>query len=354
MVKHIPKTIKEARDPLYMRQLLHELVQERFGTSFSIHDIIILPHKNRQHLLHYEVIICEEDKLWPTPWRIVAKLYEDPEIGQRCFNTMRQLRNHNFLHRSPTWVRVPEAYAYISDLELLLMEEIPGKPMKKLVRKRIAGIEHMYLFSAAIVKLHRFPSFFEKPFGVTDHLKARCHSLEGPMADAFPEMGGDIRRIVETAKKMEAEAGIKVFTLAHGDCHLAQVHMDDDLWILDIDPVHYGDPAYDIAMILFNLKQMEKATQESTYIRSLRDAFVSYYFSEMDWEIASRVAMQEALIHLKRACKRFRWQDEDGWQDTVRIQIGQSIACLQAMEQLPKPRSVSDMAKLYELCPEAL
>ena len=55
------------------------------------------------------------------------------------------------------------------------------------------------------------------------------------------------------------------------------------LWLLDLDPLHYGDPAYDVAMVFVALKQLEEKTKQSAYIRMLRDAFVSAYFSLMDW-----------------------------------------------------------------------
>jgi len=61
--------------------------------------------------------------------------------------------------------------------------------------------------------------------------------------------------------------------------------------------------------------------------------------------------MHVALIHLKRACKRFRYQDEDGWRDTIRRQIGEGAACMEQMEATPVPRSAWDVAALYDECP---
>jgi len=67
--------------------------------------------------------------------------------------------------------------------------------------------------------------------------------------------------------------------------------------------------------------------------------------------VARRVPLHEALIHLKRACKRFRWQDEPGWPETIPLQIRQSVTCVQAMQQSQAPQSLADVVDLYERCP---
>jgi hypothetical protein len=99
------------------------------------------------------------------------------------------------------------------------------------------------------------------------------------------------------------------------------------------------------------LKQLGLKLDDAAYVRSLRDAFASTYFAHMGWPIAGRVAAQEALIHLKRACKRFRWQDEEGWQQTIRLQIDHALACVDAMREVAEPRSLDDVTEIYERCP---
>jgi hypothetical protein len=61
--------------------------------------------------------------------------------------------------------------------------------------------------------------------------------------------------------------------------------------------------------------------------------------------------MHAALIHLKRACKRFRYQDEPGWTETVPRQVLEASACMELMCPPVRTRSVMDVADLYERCP---
>jgi Phosphotransferase enzyme family len=350
MGRPVTEKVQEVLDHSYMRTALRAVVQDRFGTCVAVHHMAIEP--DGRSLIRYKVQMDEAGRPRQAPWRLVGKVYATPAVGQGCFDAMRRLWDSGFAHQAPSQIRIPEPYTYLSDLRLLLMEEVPGRSLNTLLKKKLAGPEHMRLLAAAMAKVHHFPLRLGGPFTVADHLARRCHALPEALAAAFPAVGSAIRCIVETAKAHQNRVGHEVFTLAHGDLHLGQVHMHNNaLWLLDLDPLHYGDPAYDVAMVFVALKQMEAQTNQSAYIRALRDAFVSAYFSLMDWQVAQRVPLHEALIHLKRACKRFRWQDEPGWPATIPLQIQQSVTCLQAMQHSKAPQSLLDVVDRYERCP---
>jgi Ser/Thr protein kinase RdoA (MazF antagonist) len=333
-----------------MRTALRAVVQERFGTAVAVHGMAIEP--DGRSLIHYRVQTYEAGKPHQSPWRIVGKVYATPVAGQDSFTAMQRLWDSGFARQAPVQVRIPEPYAYLPDLRLLLMEEVPGRSLKTLLKKKLATPAHMQLFATAMAKMHRFPLRFGAPITVAEHLAIRCSALPEALASAFPELGNTIRHIVETAQDIQNCMGHEVFTLAHGDWHPGQVHIRNDaLWILDLDPLHYGDPAYDVAMVFVSLKQLEEKTKQSVYTQRLRDAFVGTYFSLMDWQVARRVPLHEALIHLKRACKRFRWQDEPGWRETIPLQIRQSATCLQALQHHQIPANFADVVALYERCP---
>jgi hypothetical protein len=130
------------------------------------------------------------------------------------------------------------------------------------------------------------------------------------------------------------------------------VHIaDGQVWILDLDPLHFGDPAYDLAMVFVMMKHLERKMQDGHYIQTLRDAFIDAYFSPANYSVAERIPLHAALIHLKRACKRFRYQDEPGWTDTIRRQVAEGAACMDYMEAVRPPQTAADVAALYDQCP---
>jgi hypothetical protein len=102
------------------------------------------------------------------------------------------------------------------------------------------------------------------------------------------------------------------------------------------------------------LKHLEQRTGDAVYVRSLRDAFLAPYLDDTGYDIAARVPMHMALIHLKRACKRFRWQDEPGWPDTIRRQIAEAAVCMETAVGVSLPRSLEDVAGIYARCPATL
>lgn len=341
--------VEVAGDCVRMRPLLAAVCRGRFGSATQRADIEVETLGRR--IVRYTVRMEAEGESEPKIWKMIGKVYEDPEIGRRGFEAMRLLWGDGFSRQAPDRVRIPEPYAWLQEACLLLMEEVPGRALKTLVKKGLARDLHMRAFAEAMAKLHRSKVVFGKPFTVEDQLQKRCLGLPEALAHAFPDLAEDIGRVVEAARRHERQRGHAGFTLAHGDWHLGQVHVDETrLWILDLEPLHYGDPAYDLAMAFVTLKRLEGRPRRRAYVRSLRDAFLSAAFEDGDWGAAGRVPLYEALIHLKRACKRFRFQDEEGWRETVQFQVRQSAACLAVMEQAREVRCLEDVVAIYEGC----
>lgn len=124
-------------------------------------------------------------------------------------------------------------------------------------------------------------------------------------------------------------------------------------WLVDLDFLHHGDPAYDVAMGVLTLKGMGARLDAEERFRRLLEVFLASYFARMDRSIAERVPLWAALIFLKRACKRFRFQSEPGWEDDVRQQIRLGEQSLMWMERQRVPRDLSAALELCESCPAA-
>ncbi|RPI57010.1 MAG: aminoglycoside phosphotransferase family protein [Acidobacteria bacterium] len=345
MGRPVPSLDDAALDPNQMLGAIRALTEQVPQTRLGVRAVTVEPLERR--LLRYRV---ELDVAHPS-WSVIGKVYDNRVDGQRAFDAMRRLWDGGFSARPPAGVRIPQPYRYLTDLRLLLMEDVPGKPLKTLVKRKVAGPAEMRMLAVALGKLHASalaPGVF---FGVNDHLAVRCAGRHEALAQAFPDVAPQVRWIAERARELERRQGAAP-TAVHGDFHLGQVHvLDDRAWILDLDPLHVGDPAYDVAMVFVMFKQLERKMHAAAYLRSLRDAFIDEYFSQGGYEIAGRIPLHVALIHLKRACKRFRYQDEDGWRDTVRRQIEEGVACMEQMDATPVLRSAWDVAALYDECP---
>ena len=345
MGRPVPDLDSAALDPTHMLGAMRAFVREALKTRPMARGIRV-EHLERR-LLRYHVEFGGADP----DWSVIGKVYENPVAGQRSFNGMRRLWDAGFSSRPPIGVHIPQPYGYISHLRLLLMEEVPGKPLKALVKRKLASLEDMRLYAAGLAKLHRSAAVPSIPFRVDDHLAIRCDGRHEALAQTFPDIGRQVRLIVDRARHLETRLDATL-TAVHGDFHLGQVHVSNgQVWILDLDPLHFGDPSYDVAMVFVMLKHLEQKMDDPGYIRSLRDAFIDTYFAQHGYDVAERVPMHVSLIHLKRACKRFRYQDEPGWPETIRRQIEEGAACVGEMEGMSVPRSTSDVASLYDRCP---
>jgi aminoglycoside phosphotransferase (APT) family kinase protein len=244
---------------------------------------------------------------------LIGKVYESAEAARAGFGSLRALWESGFCDAAPPGVRIPEPYACLPELRLVAMEHVPGRSLKRLVRRRQAGAAELELLAEALAKLHRWRQVTSRRVALEEHLGERCAALVPSLVEAFPELVDPVQRILERAQAAEAQA---VFSLAHGDCHLGQVRVEGGrLWILDLDPLHVGDPAYDLAMVCRQLPQ-----------GILRDAFLGAYSRRGDASALARIPVHAALIHLKRACKRFRWRDEPGWPESVRREVREGSA----------------------------
>jgi aminoglycoside phosphotransferase (APT) family kinase protein len=347
MGRPVPEIAEAALDPSRVRERLRPVAKRLFGPSADIERVAVERYQRR--LLRYTIVPAGCDGRRPR--RIIAKVYDTAAAAKAGFDLMRQLWDGGFARSMPTDVSMPEPYAHLAHLRLLLMEEVPGESLKRVLKNEVADGEDMRLLAESLAKLHRSERIPGEPFTVEAHLAVRCCDLADPLGEAFSELRDPIRRIVAAAKEVESRTGREAFATAHGDFHMGQVQIaEEKIWILDLDRLYLGDPAYDVAMVFVAFQQLENKVDDPGYVRSLRDAFASAYFARMGWAIAGRLAVNEALIHLKRACKRFRWQDEDGWQDTVRLQIGQALACLEAMRHVAKPSNLRELVELDERC----
>ena len=342
MGRPLPARLEQALEGVGSRPSLDVLVRERFGSSIRLKKVS--SKVVRRRVVRYGV---STDGDPPRTWSVIGKVYDSPEAGQHAFRILRLLEEAGFSAAAPQQVRVPRALAYDEKSALLLMEEAGGTSLKRLLKKGLARDEEARAFAEALLKLHGFPRVIGATFTVADHLRVRCAGLTPALAEEFPAAAPTIERIIATAEREQERQ--ERWTLCHGDYHPGQVHLDEDTtWILDLDPLHRGDPAYDLGLVFTVLKRLE-SDRPRRWIRVFRDAFVSTYFARIDPQVAARIPLNEALVYLKRACKRFRYRDEAGWKNTVQRELEHAGRCLDVMEKSSVPRNLGDVLDSYDL-----
>lgn len=341
-----PPTLEIALDVKNVSGVFTTLVRERFGRHAQLRNLAA-EHIQRR-VIRYNAQILKPEKQPTVEWSVIGKVYTESDKMARSFRAMKQLWENGFSHQADDGITIPEPFQCLPDLRMILMEEVGGEPLRPLVKNMTVTPDHMRLLARIAVKLHRCPIILGQPLTIEDRL-SRCDPSPETLAQAYPSLAVSIDYIVRTAKEMQTD---NIFTLVHGDFHLGQIHIENgDARLLDLDPLKYADPALDLAEVFVFLKRTSRKEKKSKYIETLRDAFLSEYFSRMDWDIAGRIPLYEGLLHLKRACKVFRVQDEAGWETKVARVVEQAVACLKAVEPNHKKLDFDTVIELYNRCP---
>ena len=346
-----PPTLESALDVKRVNGVFATLVQERFGKHAQMRNVTV-EHLQRR-VIRYSVQIFDPEKQQIVEWQIIGKVYKERDKMERSFKKMQHLWENGFSREAGDGISIPEPFLFLPDLRLLLMEEVEGKPLRPLVKKMLATPDHMRLLARIAAKLHRCPIMPGEPFTAEDRL-LHCDSEPGSIAQAYPHLADSIDYIYRTVRTIHMGIADNIYCLVHGDFHLGQVYIKNgNVWILDLDPLKYADPALDLAEIFVFLKRTAKKEGKANYnyIETLRDAFLSEYFSRMDWEIAGRIPLYEGLLHLKRANKFLRVQDEEGWETKVEKVVEQAVACIRVMESRPTKLDLNKVIELYHRCP---
>jgi tRNA A-37 threonylcarbamoyl transferase component Bud32 len=349
MGRPIPAALGRALDGVLVAPALNELFQGLLGSKARIRGVTgeIVKRCTIRYLVELEG--GQSSSL-----RLVGKVYATRAEGEDAFQALSWLSAQGFSTRAPESIAVPRPLAYVSHLALLLMEEVGGQSLKRFLNKGEGGHRDLRRFADGLVKLHRFPAVYGAPFHLDQHLEQRCAGLCGPLAHAFPRLSIPIARILATARRAEADGRLATSTLAHGDYHPGQVHLDGKrLWLVDLDLLHHGDPAYDVAMVVLTMKRMGVRLASEGRFRVLLEAFLVSYFARMDLAIAERVPLHAALIFLQRACKRFRYQNDPAWENDIHLQIRRGEECLDWLAGRRAPHDVAEALELCMGCPTA-
>lgn len=321
-------TLEIALDGNAMRPPFQALVHKFLGESLQVRrvDVEVIRRRNQRCVLRYLVEADDPQHDHNFHWRVIGKVYK-AKRGERVFGVMQQLWERGFQREATDGIHIPEPLEFSSELCMLFQEEVPGLPLKTVVKQNPQP-GHFQQLARVIAKLHQCPYVPDEPFLVQEHL-LRCHPRYPFLALACPELETRINYIVDTAKQIEARLIREAkLTTIHGDFHLGQVHVDNgNAWLIDFDALSYGDPAADLGNVLVFLRgKVKRDPQFAVYIQ----AFLEEYFAHMDTEIANRLLLYEGLTHLRRACKTLRLQEE-GWRRRLTRMIDEGVRCIEEM-----------------------
>lgn len=312
-----------------MKNVFEPVVRQHFGENLQINglDIHVIQRRNKRAVLRYLIHAVDEQSAEEFQWGIIGKVYINGS-GEQTIHNMKQLWKNGFSRNTGDGISIPEPLKFVSQLHLLLQEEIPGLPLRTLL-KQVTEKEYFVKLARALTKLHRCPVVPTEPFTIENHL-LRCFPGHELLSRICPDLAPRVEYIVEKAFQIEKMFGDIQCTAIHGDFHPGQAHFENGrLWLIDFDALSYGDPAADLGILLVFLKDKARKNQ-GMYGCIL--TFLKEYFSVMDPNIAERIPLYEGLTYLRRACECLRVQNE-GWFSKATRMIDSGVVVINKLEK---------------------
>jgi phosphotransferase family enzyme len=256
-------TLVDATEPNKIAGLLSETLPEALSGKFSIQDVrLLLAHYGRYKrcVLRYSVEGMLTEIQTPHEVTVYGKVDADGLGGLTVaiISALREkLREPELLYR----FRIPDSLGYFPDLQLLLMEALPGKPFFKELLKTWTGnspgsgtdvpleqaVRTCALIAATLhssdIKLGRQTTLEIQ----VDKLKEEAHVLH----QVFPEVGAQVKSWINQTVEFAQAYPAMPLCFSHGDFTYTQLIFDGTAGgLVDFDTMCQAEPAQDLGHYL--------------------------------------------------------------------------------------------------------
>jgi hypothetical protein len=263
-------TLVDATDPIRIGSILAEALPEAVSGKFAIQGVQLLPaHYGRfeRCVLRYSVDGRQTGTHTPRNVTVYGKVAADGS-GGLTLPVIAALREKLRESDLPYQFRIPHALGYFPELQLLLMEALPGKPFfKELLktwpgkgerdgkapeaRARDARLEDAVRTCARIAAtLHGSGIQLGRPITLEMQITGLQASTE-VLSPIFPDLGVQLKSWIDKTVEISRATPAMALCFSHGDFTYTQLIFDGDSGgLVDFDTVCQAEPAQDLGHYL--------------------------------------------------------------------------------------------------------
>ena len=265
-------TLVDATDPAEVASLLAETLPEASSGAFSIREVQqFLAHYGRYKrcVLRYDIDGMHTETGTPQQVTVYGKLDADG-LGGATVDIISALRERLNEPELPYRFRIPQALGFFPELQLLLMEALPGKPFfKPLLKAWIekgnhqragngsqvdeeeANLEKAIQTCALIAAtLHGF----DISLGTRTSLELQVEKLREEtdvLSHVLPEIGAQVRSWIDQTVEFAQAYPAMLPRFSHGDFTYTQLIFDGkNGGLVDFDTMCQAEPAQDLGHYL--------------------------------------------------------------------------------------------------------
>lgn len=360
-------TLVDATDPDKVAGLLAETLPEASSGSFSIQDVHqFLAHYGRYKrcVLRYTVDGVQTETQTPQQITVYGKLDADGQGGVTV-DIISALRERLKEPGLPYRFRVPRSLGYFPDLQLLLMEALPGKPFFKPLLKawtdknnhQTAGNEgpsdeeeanlEKAIQTCALIAATLHGS--DIPLGPRTSLEIQVNKLVEEtevLSHIFPEIGVQVKAWIDQTVEFAQAYPAMPARFSHGDFTYTQLIFDGkNGGLVDFDTMCQAEPAQDLGHYLAYQRLNIIKDQDSSFpfepetIEHLCAIFLDTYIETGrawipdDALLRGRVAIYELISLIRLALH--------SWEKMKGSRLKQTITLLEERIECQKQISLS-------------
>jgi ABC-type multidrug transport system ATPase subunit len=345
-----------ATDPQGMAEIFRETLPEALDNTFEIErcKVELVDYARRYRaVLRYYLDGRRPGSARAERRMVYGKLFHD-NIGALAGPVTAALREHVLNDRSGFQFNVPRTLSWRPDMQLALLEAIPGEPpMSDELKARLRGtpvpasarsLEAMTESCARIAAvLHTSGIKLGRRRSLDDELAALRKGF-AEIQRYSPELGERLNSWLELLSTYAEQSDALPATFCHGDFTHSQILFDGERpGLVDFDSICQAEPALDLGHFLAYLRvaalkaRKLTPTAPSSTVEDLTERFLKTYAQAMGGRIDDaerlrvRVAVYQLVSLLRRALRS--WQKFKGSRLEGALEIiEEEIACLPQLD----------------------
>ncbi|MEO7908161.1 MAG: phosphotransferase, partial [Roseiflexaceae bacterium] len=346
-------TLIGATDQRRMTEILSEALPEVLAGQLTIQDVRMVPvnyARRYRCVMRYEIeCLAPGNKLQRR--EVYGKVATDTQ-GTLIAPVIAALRERVLGNRNAYQFNIPRSLGFRPDLQLSLLEAIPGTPqINQLLKARLSGVDlstgeltlDRALDACAQIAnaLHRSNIGLGRRRTLDDDLSGLRKGIR-EVQRVSPELGAQFQTWLERIESYAEESDALLPRFCHGDYTYAQVIFDgQQSGLVDFDTVCQAEPALDLGQFLAYLraaahKARKAASPGATPIGvQLGEHFLDSYIAAASEQIEDaerlriRASVYEVVSLMRMALH--------SWQQLKATRLENAIAVLkEAMERLPQ------------------
>ncbi len=276
---------------------------------------------------------------------LVAKQVGDPHKAKRLYRNLLSLE-YALAQLDHVPFRVPRALGWIEARAVVFIEYLPGNNLKQTLLE--LEIERMMpRVGELLAVFHSADKRVRKRVSYSSELRENREAMRD-IAQVLPHFRPRLRDLFAALEKMRW-ASICPPVLLHGTYRLNHIFVrNDELVLLDLDSLRFGDPAYDLANFLTSLYYLEAQERIAPELRrEIARGFLAGYAR------ASRAAVSPfivlwffASLMINKQASKYVWHFHDDCEEKAARMLGLAEAALAAAPTLPEKFALEELARV--------